>query len=139
MPTRRFDPLSAVRTPTEDGFDLLLTGTVFQDIIFTGRHVGAEEALEIGMADAVVPDEEVYATSVAMARKFAAGPPLALAAAAAALVLLLWGVAARRRARPAPVTEIPIDDFDAVLDAARNQVLADPRVAADVVKLWMRA
>ena len=30
---------------------------------------------------AVVPDEEVYATSVAMARKFAAGPPLALAAA----------------------------------------------------------
>lgn len=66
-------------------------------------------------------------------------PPLALAAAAVALVLLLWGVAARRRTRPAPVTEIPIDDFDAVLDAARNQVLADPRVAADVVKLWMRA
>jgi enoyl-CoA hydratase/carnithine racemase len=50
-----------------------------KDLIFTGRHVGAEEALEIGMADAVVPDDEVYATSVAMARKFAAGPPLALA------------------------------------------------------------
>src|SRR3954471_17539866 len=51
-----------------------------KDIIFTGRHVGAEEALEIGMADAVVPDDEVYATAVAMAKKFAAGPPLALAA-----------------------------------------------------------
>jgi len=51
-----------------------------KDLIFTGRHVGAEEALEIGMADAVVPDDEVYSTAVAMARKFAAGPPLALAA-----------------------------------------------------------
>jgi enoyl-CoA hydratase/carnithine racemase len=56
-----------------------------KDLIFTGRHVGAKEALEIGMADAVVPDDEVYATSVAMARKFAAGPPLALAAAKRAI------------------------------------------------------
>src|SRR3954447_17700485 len=30
-----------------------------KDLIFTGRHVGAEEALEVGLADAVVPDEEV--------------------------------------------------------------------------------
>jgi enoyl-CoA hydratase/carnithine racemase len=56
-----------------------------KDLIFTGRHVGAEEALEIGMADAVVPDDEVYTTAVAMARKFAAGPPLALAAAKRAI------------------------------------------------------
>src|SRR3954466_236655 len=56
-----------------------------KDLIFTGRHVGAEEALDIGMADAVVPDDEVYSTSVAMARKFAAGPPLALAAAKKAI------------------------------------------------------
>jgi enoyl-CoA hydratase/carnithine racemase len=56
-----------------------------KDIVFTGRHVGAEEALEIGMADAVVPDDEVYPTAVAMARKFAAGPPLALAAAKRAI------------------------------------------------------
>ena len=52
-----------------------------KDLVFTGRHVGAEEALEMGLADAVVPDDEVYATAVAMAKKFAAGPPLALAAA----------------------------------------------------------
>ena len=56
-----------------------------KDLVFTGRHVGAEEALDIGLADAVVPDEEVYATAVAMARKFAAGPPLALAAAKQAI------------------------------------------------------
>jgi enoyl-CoA hydratase/carnithine racemase len=47
--------------------------------------VGGEEALEMGMVDAVVPDAEVYDTAVAMARKFAAGPPLALAAAKRAI------------------------------------------------------
>jgi enoyl-CoA hydratase/carnithine racemase len=56
-----------------------------KDLVFTGRHVGAEEAVEIGLADAVVPDGEVQATAVAMARKFAAGPPLALAAAKRAI------------------------------------------------------
>ncbi|MFP5410092.1 MAG: flagellar basal-body MS-ring/collar protein FliF [Gammaproteobacteria bacterium] len=61
------------------------------------------------------------------------------AALAAACVVLVLIVLAGLRARRAPVTEIPIDDFDVVLDGVRNQVLADPRVAADVVKLWMRA
>src|SRR5215218_5232238 len=56
-----------------------------KDLVFTGRHVGAEEALEIGLADAVVPDDEVYPTAIAMARKFAAGPPLAMAAAKRAI------------------------------------------------------
>jgi enoyl-CoA hydratase/carnithine racemase len=56
-----------------------------KDLVFTGRHVGAEEALEIGLVDAVVPDDEVYDTAVAMARKLAAGPPLALAAAKRAI------------------------------------------------------
>jgi enoyl-CoA hydratase/carnithine racemase len=56
-----------------------------KDLVFTGRHVGAEEALEIGLADAVVPDAEVYDTAVAMAKKFAAGPPLALASAKRAI------------------------------------------------------
>jgi enoyl-CoA hydratase/carnithine racemase len=56
-----------------------------KDLVFTGRHVSAEEALEMGLADAVVPDDEVYATAVAMARKFASGPPRALAAAKQAI------------------------------------------------------
>ena len=66
-----------------------------KDLVFTGRHVGAEEALELGLADAVVPDDEVYATAVAMARKFAAGPPLALAAAKRAIDEGLDGSLAR--------------------------------------------
>ena len=56
-----------------------------KDLVFTGRQVGAAEALEMGLADAVVPDADVYPTAVAMARKFAAGPPLALAAAKRAI------------------------------------------------------
>jgi enoyl-CoA hydratase/carnithine racemase len=56
-----------------------------KDLVFTGRHVGAEEALELGLVDAVVPDDEVYSTAKAMAGKFAAGPPRALAAAKSAI------------------------------------------------------
>ncbi|MDP1646135.1 MAG: flagellar basal-body MS-ring/collar protein FliF [Thiobacillus sp.] len=63
-------------------------------------------------------------------------PPWALATAAA--ILLLLGVVGWLRARRAPITEAHVEDFDAELDAARNQVLADPRVTADVIKLWMR-
>jgi enoyl-CoA hydratase/carnithine racemase len=56
-----------------------------KDLVFTGRQVGADEALEMGLVDAVVPDADVYPAAVAMARKFAAGPPLALAAAKRAI------------------------------------------------------
>jgi flagellar M-ring protein FliF len=58
---------------------------------------------------------------------------------AGAGVLLLGVLLWLRRRRETPVAEPTEDDFDAELDAARTQVLADPRVTADVIKLWMRA
>jgi enoyl-CoA hydratase/carnithine racemase len=52
-----------------------------KDLIFSGRFVGAAEALAIGLADQVVPDSEVYQAACALAARYAAGPPIALAAA----------------------------------------------------------
>lgn len=52
-----------------------------KDLIFSGRFVRAAEALAIGLADQVVPDGEVYQASCALAARYAAGPPIALAAA----------------------------------------------------------
>ena len=52
-----------------------------KDLIFTGRHVGAEEALALGIADRVVPDAGVYETAREMAAQLAQGPAVALRAA----------------------------------------------------------
>jgi len=56
-----------------------------KDLCFTGRFVDAGEALRIGLADVVVPANEVYATAVAMASTYAAGPGVALRAAKKAI------------------------------------------------------
>ena len=56
-----------------------------KDLVFSGRHVGAEEALALGIADRVVPDAEVYETALEMARSYADGPAVALRAAKQAI------------------------------------------------------
>jgi enoyl-CoA hydratase/carnithine racemase len=52
-----------------------------KDLIFTGRHMAAAEALAIGLADKVVPDAEVYQAARDLVAQYAAGPALALRAA----------------------------------------------------------
>jgi enoyl-CoA hydratase/carnithine racemase len=52
-----------------------------KDLIFTGRFVGAAEALAIGLVDQVVPAAEVLPSALAWARQFVGGPRLALRAA----------------------------------------------------------
>jgi 2-(1,2-epoxy-1,2-dihydrophenyl)acetyl-CoA isomerase len=48
------------------------------ELIWTGEVIGAEEALSLGIVSAVYPPEELMARTQALARKIAAGPPIAI-------------------------------------------------------------
>lgn len=52
-----------------------------KDIIFSGRFVKADEALSIGLVDAVHPSHQVFEKAMDAARQFAKGPLVALKAA----------------------------------------------------------
>src|ERR1022692_1563253 len=56
-----------------------------KDIVFTGRFVGAAEALAIGLVDQVVPDAEVFQAARDLVRRYASGPAVALRAAKQAI------------------------------------------------------
>ena len=57
-----------------------------KDLVMSGRMVGAEEALAIGLADRIVPaGESVYDVAVAMVRPYVSGPAQALRAAKLAI------------------------------------------------------
>lgn len=65
-----------------------------KEIVYTGRFVGAEEALALGRADKVLEPDEVVATAVEDAAMFATGPTKAIAAGKAAMHAG-WGKAAQ--------------------------------------------
>ena len=56
-----------------------------KELVFTGRHVDAAEALSIGLVNRVVPADEVYSSALELARRLAKGPALALRAAKEAI------------------------------------------------------
>ena len=51
-----------------------------KELCMTGRHVGADEALAIGLADRVVDDAELLDAAIADAIEFASGPTVAYGA-----------------------------------------------------------
>ena len=56
-----------------------------KDIVYTGRFVGAQEALAIGLVDKVVPDADVYQAARDLVGRYATGPAAALRAAKQAI------------------------------------------------------
>lgn len=56
-----------------------------KELVFSGRFVGAEEALTLGLIDEMVAPDDVYDAAAAWARRFLDGPPDALAAAKAGI------------------------------------------------------
>ncbi|MEH1126573.1 enoyl-CoA hydratase/isomerase family protein [Micromonospora sp. CPCC 206061] len=56
-----------------------------KDLVMSGRMVDAKEALQIGLADRVVPAAEAYEAAVALVRQYTNGPAQALRAAKLAI------------------------------------------------------
>jgi enoyl-CoA hydratase/carnithine racemase len=59
-----------------------------KDLIYSGRHLKAEEAKVIGLVDEVFPPDQVYLKAVEAARRYAHGPRAALRA---AKIAVNWG------------------------------------------------
>jgi enoyl-CoA hydratase/carnithine racemase len=56
-----------------------------RDLIYTGRHVRSAEALSIGLADRVVPTDQLAEVAMEAARELAKGPTVAIGAAKRAI------------------------------------------------------
>jgi enoyl-CoA hydratase len=63
----------------------LVGAALARDLVYSGRQVDAEEALDAGLVDVVIPAEDVYPAAIERARAYADGPVEALAAAKASL------------------------------------------------------
>jgi enoyl-CoA hydratase len=63
----------------------LIGPTKAKELIFTGRPIGADEAVALGLASKAVPADQVFTEALEMATRLAAGPTAALAAAKRAI------------------------------------------------------
>jgi len=78
----------AGRVPAVDGMARLARtagASKAKELVFSGRFVGAEEALALGLIDDMVAPDDVYDAAAAWARRFLDSPPHALAAAKAGI------------------------------------------------------
>jgi enoyl-CoA hydratase/carnithine racemase len=56
-----------------------------KDLVYSGRFIGAPEALAVGLVDRIAPDGSVYEAACELAARYASGPALALRAAKQAI------------------------------------------------------
>ena len=61
-----------------------------KELLMTGRKIDAEEAIRIGLVNHVVPQAEVEAKAIGIARELAEGAPMAIRWTKASLNQLLW-------------------------------------------------
>ncbi|NIX76597.1 enoyl-CoA hydratase [Microvirga terricola] len=83
-----------------------------KDLFYTARRIGAAEAERLGVAQRLVPDEELEATTTALARDIAQNAPLTIQAAKAAIDAAS-GLAKPGR-DPAALADLCFDSADAV-------------------------
>jgi enoyl-CoA hydratase/carnithine racemase len=93
-----------------------------KELIYSGRHLKAEEARAVGLVDQVFPAEEVYRKAVEAARKYAQGPLVALRA---AKVAVNWGARGDVRAGIVLERELFADLFSTEDQKAGMQSLLD--------------
>lgn len=89
----------------------LVGDSAARDLLLTGRHVEAAEALRIGLADRVVAEPEVVATALALARTIALNAPLAVRAIKQTLAETV-GVSESRAQAVSRRLRRPLDDTD---------------------------
>ncbi len=90
-----------------------------RDLLYTGRRVGAPEALQIGLVDRVVPNDEVLPVALELAGEITAGAPLAVRAMKSALTQVT-ALSADGAARIVSQLRVPLDgtrDYDEGLRA----------------------
>jgi len=93
-----------------------------KDLIYSGRHLRAEEARQIGLVDQVFPPQDVYGEAVAAARRYARGPRAALRA---AKVAVNWGARGDFRAGIVLERELFADLFSTEDQTTGMQSLLD--------------
>jgi enoyl-CoA hydratase len=97
-----------------------------KDLLFTGRLIGADEALRIGLVNRVVPDDQLEQTSWNLARQICQGSPLAATAHKLTINGLVHGFGGAEAARLRQLTTEIYDGSDLLEGIAAFEERREP-------------